>query len=330
MSSRAEPSGAVRLVVAHAGEARPLIDHFGLQKLPGEAPARVYARDRLSLVVSGAGKVAAGIAVAHLEGLRRDCGAWLNVGVAGHRTYPIGSTHLVHKVVDQATGQRWYPQRTFAAPCTTAGLVTVERPETAYRAEALYDMEAAGFCAACARYSTFELVQLVKVVSDNADNPITSFEPRRAGNLIGDALGVVERVIAELSQLCAEVAALRAQPPAWAAFIERWHWTATQRVQLKRLLQRWSMLRRDVQAIEVARDGRDSREALARLRAALDGAHPDFGVTTRTAAREIGGESALEGVHSEVVRPGMAHSAIRVTAGRGGSRGNGTRGQDDA
>lgn len=324
MSSRAEPSGAVRLVVAHAGEARPLIDHFGLQRLPGEAPVRVYARDRLSLVVSRAGKVAAGIAVAHLEGLRRDCGAWLNVGVAGHRTHPIGSTHLVHKVVDQTTGQRWYPQRTFAAPCSTAGLVTVERPETEYRAAALYDMEAAGFCAACARYSTFELVQLVKVVSDNADNPITSFEPRRAGNLIGDALGVVELVIAELSKLSAEVAALRAQPPTWAAFIERWHWTATQRVQLRRLLQRWSILCRDVQALEVARDGRDSRDVLARLRAALDGAHPDFGVTTSTAVRQIGERSGPEVAHS-----GAAHSGVRAAAGRDGSHGRGTRGQDN-
>jgi hypothetical protein len=129
-------------------------------------------------------------------------------------------------------------------------------------------------------------VQLVKVVSDNADNPITSFQPRRAGKLVGDALDVIERVIIELSKLSAAVAAWRALPPSWDAFVERWHFTATQRVQLRRSLQRWSILYGDLPAIEAARSARNSRDALARLHAALDSTHPDFGVQARESACE--------------------------------------------
>lgn len=277
-TTRSGPPGDVRLVVAHAREARPFIDYFRLQAARDCEPLRVYARDNVSLVVSRLGKVSAAHAVAQLEGRMRGPAAWLNVGVAGHRSLPLGSVRLVHKVIDSASGECWYPQRTFEAPCPSASLVTVDRPETDYREDALYDMEGAGFCKACARDASLERVQLVKVVSDNAAHPIDRFEPRQAERLLGSAIDVVERVVDELAHLSAEVAAWRADPPGWSAFVERWHFTVTQRRQLRRALQRWSVLRLDTPAIEVAGEARSAREVLARLRASLHGAYPDFGV----------------------------------------------------
>ncbi len=200
------------------------------------------------------------------------------MGVAGHANLAVGSTHIVNKVVEHATGARWYPQRTFPAPCGASELITVDRPETGYAEAALYDMEGSGFCAAATRYATLELVQLVKVVSDNAKHPIATIDPKRAGKLVGEAVDVVARVVDALGSLAADVTAWNAEPPLWDAFIDRWHFTVSQRVQLRRLLQRWLLLQPDVTPLDAVRTSRNAREVLGGLQRRLETQHPRLGI----------------------------------------------------
>ena len=68
----------LNFVVALPCEARPIISHFGLQALDSPAGFRLYNRERMRLIVSGAGKIPAAAATAY-------AGATLGPGPAAWR-----------------------------------------------------------------------------------------------------------------------------------------------------------------------------------------------------------------------------------------------------
>lgn len=88
-------------------EARPLLDYFELRAL-SDAP-RIYhnGNAQISLTLSGIGKSAAARAVTrtHAYFNADKSHAWLNLGIAGHASLPVGQAVLVNKVTDDASGQ---------------------------------------------------------------------------------------------------------------------------------------------------------------------------------------------------------------------------------
>jgi nucleoside phosphorylase len=200
----------IRLVVALPAEARPLIRRYELARAAGgEFP--VWRADGVALVVSGVGRHKAAAATAFLAaaegpGEGASEAAWLNVGIAGHRSLPLGEAVLAHKVVSAAGGRAWYPPLLFQPPCATATVITVDRPETSYPEEAAYDMEATGFCLAAARFASAELIQVVKVVSDNAAAP-----PDRL--TAGGVEELIERRVEIVAGIAERTAALAGHPP---------------------------------------------------------------------------------------------------------------------
>ncbi len=264
----------VNLLVALAAEGRPLIQHFGLEPLPGGAPFQLFRGGDLQLVVSGIGKVAAAAAAGylyHLNGSHRDQ-AWLNLGLGGHRELAVGAVRLAHKVSDAA--ECWYPPRVFPTPCATAEVRTVPEPERQFSQNAVYDMEASGFYATCTRFSTGELVHVLKIISDNAAEPARRPSRREVGELMGAQLPVVERVIGELQALAAEQENVHEDPEELQQFLGRWRFTVTQQFQLRDLLRRWQLIKLGVSAMEAATERqyaarRDARHVLSFLREEL-------------------------------------------------------------
>ena len=59
---------------------------------------------------------------------------------------------------------------------------------------------------------------------------------------------------------------MRSDPAALAIFLDRWHFTATQTHELRRLLRRWEIAQRDDPPLDRASDARNGREALNLLR----------------------------------------------------------------
>jgi nucleoside phosphorylase len=209
----------IRLVVALPAEARPLIRRYELARAAGgEFP--VWRADGVALVVSGVGRHKAAAATAFLAaaegpGEGASEAAWLNVGIAGHRSLPLGEAVLAHKVVSAAGGRAWYPPLLFEPPCATAAVITVgrpetsypeDRPETSYPEEAAYDMEATGFCLAAARFASAELIQVVKVVSDNAAAPLDRLTA-------GGVEELIERRVEIVAGIAERTAALAGHPP---------------------------------------------------------------------------------------------------------------------
>lgn len=193
----------VNLVVALMAEASPLIRYFHLSPIESRGGFQVFAKETMRLVVSGVGKVASAAAAGYLHGKNsgaRDL-AWVNVGVAGHRELPVGTVRLAHRVVDEASGKCWYPHRAFPIDCPSAEIRTVDTPERGFSGDALYDMEASGFCAACSRFSSRELVSVVKCVSDNATGNIDSVTRQQVERLIAATIPVLAPLVEHLATM---------------------------------------------------------------------------------------------------------------------------------
>ena len=269
-----ETAIAIHVVTALAEEARPLIDSLGLERLVSRSPFPTYHNGDWWLSVSGIGKAASAAATALLfarAGERRRQ-VWLNIGVAGHRDLPVGQLVIADQLIDKATDRRWYPQVLIDPGCPRTSVCTVERVESEYRDQLVFEMEAAGFFGTAIRFSTAELIHVFKVVSDNRLNPVESLARARMGELVAAAVPQIERFGRSLAELAEE-----ARPPSpdervVGAFERRWHFTVTQRRQLLRILNRLEALEPGLDVLASVPPGQDTAaQVLRALRTVADG-----------------------------------------------------------
>ncbi len=230
----------IHFVIALLPEAQPLIDYYHLKALPNSEPFKVYEGDDKRLIVSGVGKVQSASAATFLHvfsgGLRNQI--WMNVGIGGHVSHNLSEGILAHKITDQVSGESWYPPIAFETPCPTEAVLTVEQPETHYQGPWIYEMEAAGFYSAATRFSTAELVQCFKIVSDNSQSSTKKVSPALAKRLIGNNLQTIDTILKHTTKLADELAPLEAAPLEFQKFMDRWHFTVSEQHYLWRLLKR--------------------------------------------------------------------------------------------
>ena len=173
-------SGAgLRVVCALAAEAKPLIERWRMGAVGSSSPFRVYANgdDDRWLVISGVGKVAAAAGVAHLAAVSdaKRHHLWVNIGLCGHSDGNPGQLLRASKLIDVGSGRAFYPPLLTESSCGHGTLHTVDQPSTDYPAQGMFDMEASGFYASAIRYSSQELVQVFKVISDSPSSPLRRF-----------------------------------------------------------------------------------------------------------------------------------------------------------
>ena len=262
----------MHFVVALLAEARPLIDRYSLRGCAEHRAFSVFsdADSDIRLIVSGIGKVRAAAATAYLHvvsGANSRSG-WLNVGIAGHASLPLGSMVRTHRITDAASGRSWYPSQTIQAPCVGAELICVDRIENCYHSAAAYDMESAGFYPIATRFSSAELVHCCKVVSDNLESPVDVLCHDDVESLIAPRVPEIADIVSQLQaeERCSE--ALMAQQPDIDAFTERWHFTVSQRHRLRKALWRWSLLAADTELwdseLAGSRDGAGALQCIER------------------------------------------------------------------
>lgn len=228
----------LNLVVALPAEAAPMIDRWALRPAASSSPYRLYEADDRRLIVTGAGRNASTLAASFLAG---HCGVrgvegWLNVGIAGSAGHPVGTAILAHKVVDDTTGEIYYPAITFRPPCPTAVVQTLNRVERRYAGSDAYEMEASGFCLAASRFACLEQVQVLKLISDGPESPAEHITKNTVRDLVANHLPLVEVVIDELDRIGKLVDRQRSDPSNLDRFRDHWHFTASQQQQLRRLL----------------------------------------------------------------------------------------------
>jgi adenosylhomocysteine nucleosidase len=244
LDSEPAPTHLVGIVVALPCETRPWVARLGLERFDSGRVFETYRGEGFALVRTGIGKIRAAAGVAHLAAVLGASAprSWINVGVAGHRDAPIGATFIAHKVSDAATRAAWYPPILGRRRTPTASVVSVDRLERDYPDDDLYDMEAAGFVPMAIAYTTAELVQVVKIVSDRRDDPPEELSAQRVECLVDGAFETIDRVISDLRDLAHEHARIDSEPPALRAIASTHRLSVTETRRLRDLLRRWSAL----------------------------------------------------------------------------------------
>ncbi len=234
----------VYLVTALPAEAKPVASWFNLKRVLPESAFPVFRNEHVALTVSGVGKLNAAAATAFLFarfGCPRDR-IWVNLGIAGHANLDVGTPLLAHCVEDTGSGRRWYPPFAVHAPCATEALQTLDRADFDYARQGAFDMEASGFYGTAVRFSTAELVHCLKLVSDNAKNPGQDMNAEQVYALVGSQLDVLDELLERLGWLANQLHEARVPEELLSRYRENWHFTESQRHQLRDLLARWNTL----------------------------------------------------------------------------------------
>lgn len=232
---------AVHLLVALPCEAKPIAKQYRLKRLMAEPAFSIYSRDNLSLTVSGIGKnaMAAATAYTHLLFAKQPNSIWLNIGVAGHKQVAIGTPFMATKISDADNGQNHYPTFVTSPPCECSSLITFSTPQSSYPEERLCDMEASAFFEIASRFSSSELIQCFKIVSDNDENGADKVNPKQVSSLIKQQLPLINRIIQNLTEVADCLPNNSDEIP--PLFTERWHFTSSEKRQLKALLRCWKL-----------------------------------------------------------------------------------------
>ncbi len=232
----------IHFLTALSCEAKPLKAKYHLSRLMTEDAFDVYRNDDITLTVTGIGKTSMAAATAYTHVLFGKCtpSVWLNVGIVGHASHEVGSGFIVHKIIDHDRAQQWYPPLVYRPPCLTEALRTVSTPEFGYAQPELYDMEGSGFYETATRFAPSELVQCVKVVSDNSDSSATALRPNQVSTLIEQQLEKIDLLLS----LQRELAGLlyHTDPDLLSTITQQWRFSVDQKRQLRVLLNRWSIL----------------------------------------------------------------------------------------
>ncbi len=255
----------VGIICALRCEARPILGTLGL-----ETSAGIFRRNGVALVVSGVGTPAAARGVARLREEADAATAWINVGCGGGRG-EIGQLVVAHRVVGE-DGESWYPQFPFPVAEPTAEVHSISHVETEYAETAIYEMEAAGFYAKALKMASLERVHVLKVRVDGPEAPVKDLSAKRIEAFMTGRVREIDAWVERLARIATVVRGRRPSAGLIDDYLRRWHFSASQQTQLRRVLERTLALGQEIVAAGEI-DARTSREVLKTLHAPLQGVH---------------------------------------------------------
>ncbi len=190
----------IYVVVALPAEARPLISHFQLERVEAAVALPIHRRSDLAVIEAGVGKESVTAAVETLAEIipSEISSVWLNLGVAGHRDHDIGTAVLARQVLDEETGAIFELTPPAEIHLPLGEVLTVSRVETEFESAALYEMEASAFCQQTLDRTSAELVQVLKIVSDNRRSGTLCVSAHQVQGLIEDNLPTVDLLVSSL------------------------------------------------------------------------------------------------------------------------------------
>ncbi len=173
----------IHFIVATDSEARPVIDLFKLKKFLS-SKVIIYNNKEISVTITGIGKLnsAIGVTQTFYEFSKVINSCWINLGLAGHKAYKLGKIFSVKKIQDTEDMKSYYPYvsdfNIEYEECLTLG-----KQKKEYSSK-LYDMESSGFFQAANKFSSKELIQFIKIISDNRLNSIDFRNKKEVYDLI--------------------------------------------------------------------------------------------------------------------------------------------------
>ena len=185
----------INIVVAMKREAIPLINYWDLK----ENSKKFYSnkKKKINLIISGIGKKRAENATIYLAEKTNNNSFFLNIGIAGHKNYKLGEIILISKITDNKTKYSWYPSLLWKTKIKKTPLITVGFPKIRYTTNFLYDMEASGFFKGAREFVGPEMVQCIKIISDNKKSSILNISSNKIENWINNKITIIDKLIKE-------------------------------------------------------------------------------------------------------------------------------------
>ncbi|MCX7089797.1 MAG: hypothetical protein NTV00_17305 [Methylococcales bacterium] len=242
MPTQIAPPVKLFLFFALSPEAKPFIVHFGFKKIVELHVFEIYQAQDMILTITGIGKSAMAAGVAYSVALFGDehLPVMVNIGIAGHQHALLGQLWMVEKVTDADSAKRYYPQCLPKTACCSAPLVTVSQPQTCYAPDTLYDMEASAFYETAIRFTSSELVLMMKVISDNEDAAIHTINAKQVSLWLAEHVDTVAALLKLLTKRAQTLIPPKADT--LELLTKVLHFTVSEKNQLKILLLRWQVL----------------------------------------------------------------------------------------
>ena len=167
----------INFLVALKHEALPIIDYFELTLNNKKCKNIFYNIEKnIFLIIAGIGIQNAKKAVNNLKQINNNKNdIWVNIGIAGHETFKVGSIYEVKKVISSNKKDTFFPN-SFYNKLPTSSVLCVNKEEKKYNNKYLYDMESYGFLEALDCTTIKENVFIFKIVSDNLKSKPKSYK----------------------------------------------------------------------------------------------------------------------------------------------------------
>ena len=256
----------MNFVIAFMGEARPIIDYYGLQKVSHRSH-QLFQNNRHSLILSGPGKDRASLAtevLAKLTDIPNQ--AWINLRIAGPGTFAKGDLFIAAKIEDDQTEKSFFPPQIYGSSLKVGTVITCTKPSHQYKHGQGYDMESHAFYQAAIGYSIRELVQVIKIVSDNPTQPVDKFSPKEAPNLIIQHLPAIDALVMQMDQACESLQTDQALEESFIAINKTHSFSFTRSHQLYNLVKHAKLLDLDMNIVqELARSSANASDAIQKI-----------------------------------------------------------------
>jgi len=235
---------SVRWVIALKAEAEEIINNYALERVANK-PFPVYKNRDIDiwLVLSGIGQINAVAATTYLY-VKSDASyntIWMNIGIVGSRNFKVGELVQIDKITSNDFRDNHYP-----SPATfknnnveRSNLITVNKPEALFENNGVYDMEGYAFFSFAKRIASYELVSVLKIISDVPGTDISKIDKFAVERLVLKKMPLIEKVLDNLLSLQEMLLLQQRKPNYFDEICQHKKFSVSQKVTLKKYLTQW-------------------------------------------------------------------------------------------
>ena len=256
---------SIRWVIALKEEARTIIDHYELRLVNEKHLFPIFKNGDEThwLVLSGIGRHNAAAAASYLYSISNviQNTAWVNIGIAGCGQGKYGDLCLVDKISNNC-GQSRYPTTMPRTDLPKMHLFTSDVPINNYSSQELIDMEGLAFYDIVSKFTSNELICLMKVISDGPENKIKSLNKDKIIDLIKSNINNIKEIVSYYEKLSQLDFLYNQKPYLFTQITSNWHFTVTQKYKLENLLRRIKVFLCDKNVLEIIKDCKKGNSVL--------------------------------------------------------------------
>jgi adenosylhomocysteine nucleosidase len=253
----------MNFVVAFKGEAQPIIHYYKLQKVE-HSPYPIFQNDQHSLILCGMGRSNAVSATKALHQVTQKTNlGWLNLGIAGHGSFEVGQAFTAGKIIDDSSDDSYYPPQIYEHSFRVSILQTCSKSSSNYEKDLGFDMEAHAFYQTARKFSIRELIQVIKIVSDNPKQDFKTVIAKEVPKWIDQHMIEIDQLV---TQIDAESAVIKPDLDLETLFTklqEKHSFSATRLHQLHNVLRHTKALGIELRQIEeLITSATDAKDAM--------------------------------------------------------------------